>query len=1436
MSRTPEHPHGASARDAAAARRIERADLVRDAMLRRQREAAAAQDAAAEVVPGAAGQDAAADRLRSVPDAAADALPDVAEPDTARTTPASAHPQPEPARAQPDTAQQQPDTAQPRPDTAQPGPAHRYPDCAHPPSAPAQPGAAQQVPAQPVVTPVAPAPSVPASQLGTEPDHQPASQPTREPATPVDTAASILAAWPPCAPTDLDRVLDDPVGATFLRDLIDDVLRPDDLRASGFGLSDLRDRIPANMPPGPRRLLHLGAFAGGGAPFLAVPTIRRATQRLFRGLVTEAVALSRALALSREPVRVRPLTDPVLGDLGAERVRARVRELLRTPGIDTVEIDWHWLAPRAVGWDFAGSVERASANLRELLAAGNPAGNPAGNAAGPATGPRILIVTDRSAHLEAAVETVLDLARADLSLTARLGIALPADFAAAEPLLRRVIGAAHLLHEDGAEALRVHLTRLPDRLDERALAQREGWASATYATDDEADASMVRLLTLALAPANRDAIAVDLDSRLPGDIALASALGAAHLTLVCDGTTKDAALAHLRTLASAVHRRLGVVPGASWRPAAGYCRAHLAHAARAHLDAQDAAGRAARLRAAAARAVTLPSGSPREQTRIEPEDAPGVTASIRLELYPDDLFDDEATSSDAAAQDAAGDAAPATPVARIAPPAGPPPTSNTEPAARDAQATTVIPRSPAPLDASAFDAAGPQHPAPLGLNGDAATETPEPNLTQVVLGEAALRPLRNRFVSDPRSDATLPHVREWARHILRRAAHTSLGIGEVDERRLASREQVHRLTDAAHAAGTRWQSTSVFERAATLERIGKAIAVNRARLIEVAMAETGLTFATLDADVSRAIDLAAHDAHLTRELERVRGASFAPVAVSVGVPGWVPPISAQFAVIAAALGAGSALILKPSPRNERTAAVLARILESCELPPGLLQLAYSDYQRLSDDQLDRELITSPAVQRVLMQGTYATAAHFLRWRRDLPLVGGSGGKCSVVVTAAADFDEAAYHIARGVVGAAGQHPLHPSTVFVVGVMRPRFAQQLADAVASTRVGYPTDAAVEMGPLIAPANDQAREMLTALAEGERWLVEPRSLDDTGRLWTPGVRVGVRLGSPQLRGDAPVPVVNVVEVASLDEAIDLQNRLDAGLGAGLFTRDRTEIAHWVQRVQAGNLFVNRDVVDWRVARQPFGGWKQSMIGTKLKSGGPNVLLHLGTWHAAAAPASHTLHLRGLDEPAARIIELLQAQLAFEEFELLRATALGCQIAWNDEFGEVVDAVGLASERNFLRYRPVDCVVRFAAGVPLTQVGQVLVAATMARSRLRITTAVPLPTGLEHEVVARGGQVQVESDTEFLQRIAGVGIGARRLRLVGASRREVVTVLRDLVDIAVFSDDVTASGRLEMLPFLREQSISLAATRFGYRDRHVAGLFPHERIAGQGGRQGA
>jgi len=516
------------------------------------------------------------------------------------------------------------------------------------------------------------------------------------------------------------------------------------------------------------------------------------------------------------------------------------------------------------------------------------------------------------------------------------------------------------------------------------------------------------------------------------------------------------------------------------------------------------------------------------------------------------------------------------------------------------------------------------------------------------------------------------------------------------------------------------------------------------------------------------------------------------------------------------------VIIKPAPQTRRSAAVMVEALWDSGVPREVLRFVDAP-----ENEVGRALIAHPAVDRLVLTGAWETAALFRSWRPDVPILAETSGKNAIIITPSADIDLAVADLVRSAFGHAGQKCSAASLAILVGSVATsaRFERQLVDAVTTLRVGSALDATTVVGPLIEPAAGKLLGALTVLEEGEDWLVEPQPLDATGTLWSPGVRRGVVAGSAFHTTEYFGPVLGIMRARTLEEALELQNATPFGLTAGLHSLDPDEVGHWLDHVEAGNLYVNRGITGAIVRRQPFGGWKRSSVGGSTKAGGPSYVMGFGSFTPVVRAVRESLSLRGLSDGVRDVLEASQPGLEFDGFDAARAGAVSDQRAWDDEFGVARDDSQLGAEfgeiveRNVLRYRPTAATVRAAERAPTDELVRVLLAAARAGARVDISSATPLPASLLALIDTgvsslRAVSVVTETDARFTERT--LEVRPARIRLIAPDGAAVARALHEALhgdpDVAIWSGAVTAAGRVELLPFLREQAVSLTAHRFG------------------------
>ena len=687
-------------------------------------------------------------------------------------------------------------------------------------------------------------------------------------------------------------------------------------------------------------------------------------------------------------------------------------------------------------------------------------------------------------------------------------------------------------------------------------------------------------------------------------------------------------------------------------------------------------------------------------------------------------------------------------------------------------------------------------------------EIPIPNRLQDRRNDVAFAPASG-FANAADTDPSLAGNRAWGYEIIGRAGTSDIGLDLVANQTISSEASLQEVMDRVVAGGARWANESLQTRATKLHEIGVAMEANRGRLIEVAMAEAGKTIEQADTEISEAVDFAHYYAQRALELDKIDGASPVPFGVTVVTPPWNFPIAIPAGGALAALAAGSAVIFKPAGASARCGAVLADIISKI-----IDQDVFVPVQ-LSESGLGKQLLSHPKVDQVILTGGYETAQLFRGFRPDLRLLAETSGKNAIIVTESADYDLAAKDIAYSAFGHAGQKCSASSLVILVGSVHKskRFLRQLHDAVSSMHVGHANDPRTQMGPMIAAPAGKLLEGLTQLGRGEKWLLEPSQLDETGKLWSPGIRVNVVPNSTSHLTEYFGPILSIMIAPNLEAAIALQNSVDYGLTTGIHSLDAVEIEKWLAKIQAGNLYVNRGITGAIVQRQPFGGWKRSSVGPSTKAGGPNYILSLTNWKSSRSTASAEIRNKSVNELLA-IAQL--TDFSDTEMESLVRAAKSDQAALTETFNNATDPSNLDSERNVLRYRRSDCMLRIQDTASSQEAMRALSIA-LVLGNLDIS-AFELDKNVMSLLKKSGLRVAIEDQDTFERRLAA---SPRRVRLVGGEPIVDADSAFSNCDVAVYSHELTESGRIELLPFFKEQSVTVTGHRFGTPVQFVAEL---------------
>lgn len=301
------------------------------------------------------------------------------------------------------------------------------------------------------------------------------------------------------------------------------------------------------------------------------------------------------------------------------------------------------------------------------------------------------------------------------------------------------------------------------------------------------------------------------------------------------------------------------------------------------------------------------------------------------------------------------------------------------------------------------------------------------------------------------------------------------------------------------------------------------------------------------------------------------------------------------------------------------------------------------------------------------------------------------------------------------------------------------------------------------------------------------------------------------------DAPALVLT--SVPDLEAAIRLQNEL-RGETAGIQTLDIDELAAWLDSADCGSLHVNKATVGHPLDSLPGGGWR----GAGAQRASADRIMALGDWVPVFGEPQQSVRLDGIGDTVRALIEAAQPTMKFLEFDLVRAGAVSDERAWVERYRDAREEPGASGTRTVVRYLPVETTIRLSDGVSPAQLVRVLAAATRAGARVHISTAQPLPERLvqlfAHPLSPlRVTEVLIESDTRWHARLQTGEVTTPHIRLLGGDPAVLATVLAARPDIALSAAPVTTSGRLELLPFLRAQVVSMTVERHGRPDPMVA-----------------
>ena len=433
---------------------------------------------------------------------------------------------------------------------------------------------------------------------------------------------------------------------------------------------------------------------------------------------------------------------------------------------------------------------------------------------------------------------------------------------------------------------------------------------------------------------------------------------------------------------------------------------------------------------------------------------------------------------------------------------------------------------------------------------------------------------------------------------------------------LLSIEQAEEAMKFAKAAFPAWKKTPVKQRADILRQAGKIMEQRRAELSAWIVLEVGKPVKEADAEVSEAIDFCLYYADEMERLDQgviydVSGETnryiYQPKGIAVVISPWNFPLAIACGMTVAALVSGNCTLLKPAETSSVITAKFTEILMEAGIPKGVFQ-----YVPGKGSQVGAYLVNHPDTHVIAFTGSqevgcriYAEAAILKPGQKHLKkVIAEMGGKNTIIVDESADLDQAVVGVVQSAFGYSGQKCSACSRVIVLQPIYDAFVERLVEATKSLNIGETELPSTQVGPVI-DANAQSRILeYIEIGKKEAKLALELPSPSQGYFIGPVIFSEVPPDGVIAQQEIFGPVLAVIRANNFQEALEFANGTNYALTGGLYSRTPSHIAQAEADFEVGNLYINRNITGAIVARQPFGGFKLSGVGSK--AGGPDYLL--------------------------------------------------------------------------------------------------------------------------------------------------------------------------------------------------------------------------------------
>lgn len=434
-----------------------------------------------------------------------------------------------------------------------------------------------------------------------------------------------------------------------------------------------------------------------------------------------------------------------------------------------------------------------------------------------------------------------------------------------------------------------------------------------------------------------------------------------------------------------------------------------------------------------------------------------------------------------------------------------------------------------------------------------------------------------------------------------------------------SMEALEQILVLANKDASTWKKLSFSERGEFLKKVAAQLRLNSKEFAELIAREMGKPVGQGAPEVEKCAWVCEFYAEKAEEFlspeiietdAQKSYVAFSPLGIVLGIMPWNFPFWQVFRFVAPALMAGNACVVKHAPNVTGSALVIEKVFKDAGLPENIYRTLLISPEHVAERT--SKLIENPLVAAVTVTGSTAAGKHvagkagqFLK-KTVMEL----GGNDPYIVLEDADLDVAINSCTTSRLQNCGQSCVAAKRFVVVEKVKQEFEERLVKAMSAKKVGDPLEPDTDLGPIArADLRDNLhRQVEASIKNGAQVLLGGVLPEGKGYFYPPTILTDVKKGMPAYSEETFGPVASIITVKNEDEAIEVANDTEYGLGSAVFSRDIKRAEAVALKIEAGNSFVNSMVKS--DPRLPFGGIKESGYGRELSYFGIREFVNIKT----------------------------------------------------------------------------------------------------------------------------------------------------------------------------------------------------------------------------------